>query len=169
MEYTTDNQDKAETTTFANNNNNNNDALPCSSSLSDFARDNLPILAEDIRQFAEDRLWSKYHKPRNLVMALLGEVGELSEILQWEDEDWDVIDGEQHLVDKLHTSDIKRLDELRQELADVSIYAIRLATVCGLVEDLVSFLVQQEKEKRQQEQPSKDDDDGHHIEAKQLF
>ena len=161
MEYT-DNQDKPETTTSANNN--NNVAL---SSLSDFARDTLPILAEDIRQFAEDRLWSKYHKPRNLVMALLGEVGELSEILQWEDEDWDVIDGEQHLVDKLHASDMKRLDELSQELADVSIYAIRLATVCGLVEDLVTFLVQQEDEK--QEQPSKDDDDGHHIEAKQLF
>ena len=152
MEYT-DNQDKSETTTSANNN--NNDAL---TSLSDFARDNLPILAEDIRQFAEDRLWSKYHKPRNLVMALLGEVGELSEILQWEDEDWDVIDGDLLLVDKLS-----------QELADVSIYAIRLATVCGLVEDLVTFLVQQEEEKLQQEQPSKDDDDGHNIEAKQLF
>ena len=164
MEYT-DNQDKPETTTSANNNN-NNDAL---TSLSDFARDTLPILADDIRQFAEDRLWSKYHKPRNLVMALLGEVGELSEILQWEDEDWDVIDGDLLLVDKLHASDIKRLDELSQELADVSIYAIRLATVCGLVEDLVTFLVQQEEEKLQQEQPSKDDDDGHNIEAKQLF
>jgi len=33
------------------------------------------------RQFAKDRNWDQYHTPRNLLMALVGEVGELAEIL----------------------------------------------------------------------------------------
>lgn len=33
------------------------------------------------RKFAEDRNWDQYHTPRNLLMALVGEVGELAEIL----------------------------------------------------------------------------------------
>ena len=32
-------------------------------------------------KFAAERDWNKYHTPRNLLLALVGEVGELSEIL----------------------------------------------------------------------------------------
>ena len=33
-----------------------------------------------IRQFATDRQWSKFHTPRNIVLALMGEIGELAEM-----------------------------------------------------------------------------------------
>jgi hypothetical protein len=33
--------------------------------------------------FAEERDWQQFHTPKNLVMALAGEVGELLEIFQW--------------------------------------------------------------------------------------
>ena len=56
-------------------------------------------------------------------------------------------------MDRLEASDPKKLDELSQELADVSIYAIRLATVCNVVEGLQESLLS-----RQQD-----------VEAKQLF
>ncbi|CAI8043994.1 dCTP pyrophosphatase 1 [Geodia barretti] len=40
---------------------------------------------EDIRvmqsRFAAERDWEQFHTPRNLLLALVGEVGELSEIL----------------------------------------------------------------------------------------
>ncbi len=36
-----------------------------------------------IRQFALDRQWQQYHQPRNLVLALMGELGELAELFQW--------------------------------------------------------------------------------------
>ena len=36
-----------------------------------------------IQKFSDDRDWDKYHSPKNLVMALSGEVGELNEIFQW--------------------------------------------------------------------------------------
>lgn len=39
-----------------------------------------------LRQFVKQRDWDKYHTPRNLVMALVGEVGEIAEIFQWKGE-----------------------------------------------------------------------------------
>jgi len=43
----------------------------------------------DIRmQFAYDRGWDKNYKPRNLLLAVANELGELSEYLAWKDEDW---------------------------------------------------------------------------------
>lgn len=114
-------------------------------SLAGFAEKHLMVLANDIRVFAEERQWARYHKPRNLVMALLGETGELAEILQWENDDWEQIENDEErllLADKLHSCEPERLDELSQELADVSIYALRLATVCGVLDHLHESLIQ---------------------------
>jgi NTP pyrophosphatase (non-canonical NTP hydrolase) len=137
-------------------------------SLAGFAEHHLSVLSEDIQFFAEARQWSLYHKPRNLVLALLGEAGELAEILQWEGDDWETTattaaGGDENdcnvpkplLVDKLHSCEPEKLDDLSQELADVSIYAIRLATVCGVIGELQESLVQHA--------PPED------LEAKQLF
>ena len=45
---------------------------------------------EDIRassaHFARERDWEQFHTPRNLAMALVGEVGELCECFQWKGE-----------------------------------------------------------------------------------
>ena len=38
------------------------------------------------RSFSAERDWEQFHTPRNLLLALVGEVGELSEILQWKGE-----------------------------------------------------------------------------------
>ena len=40
-------------------------------------------LKEKLRKFAEDRNWNQFHNPKNLAMALGGEVGELLDIFQW--------------------------------------------------------------------------------------
>jgi NTP pyrophosphatase (non-canonical NTP hydrolase) len=36
-----------------------------------------------IRQFADERGWEPYHSPKNLVMALASEVGELCDLFRW--------------------------------------------------------------------------------------
>jgi len=36
-----------------------------------------------LRQFADQRDWNQFHSPKNLAMALSGEVGELLEHFQW--------------------------------------------------------------------------------------
>ncbi|XP_042903409.1 dCTP pyrophosphatase 1 isoform X2 [Parasteatoda tepidariorum] len=73
-------------------------------------------------QFAEDRNWNQYHTPRNLLLALVGEVGELSELFQWKGE---VKDG---LPDWTESEK----EHLGQELSDVLLYLIRLSDKCRI-------------------------------------
>jgi len=77
-----------------------------------------------IRAFATDRLWSRYHTPRSLVLAIMGELGELAEMFQWRGDDGDGMEG--------WTQD--DLDHVGQEFADVAIYLLRLADVCCVKE-----------------------------------
>ncbi|KAK8807079.1 hypothetical protein WA158_003838 [Blastocystis sp. Blastoise] len=75
-----------------------------------------------IENFATERDWNQFHSPRNLALALTGEVGEVCEIFQWKDK---VSDGVPELSDKEKT-------HLAQEISDVLIYTIRLADKCGI-------------------------------------
>jgi NTP pyrophosphatase (non-canonical NTP hydrolase) len=75
-----------------------------------------------IRVFATERLWSRYHTPRNLVLALMGELGELAELFQWRGDDPESGGMEGWSQDDL--------DHVGQEFADVAIYLLRLADVC---------------------------------------
>ena len=40
-------------------------------------------LKDAIRRFARVRNWEPYHSPKNLVMALASEVGELCDVFRW--------------------------------------------------------------------------------------
>ena len=86
-----------------------------------------------IRKFANDRLWNRYHTPRNIALAILGEVGELAELFQWSgDVDKtadDCVGGSGRKVGLAGWSK-EELDKVGQEIADVSIYLLRLADVC---------------------------------------
>ena len=74
-------------------------------------------IKSDLRKFAEERDWEQFHSPKNLAMALSGEVGELSEIFQWLTEDQS---------DKENISD-EDLAKVREEVADILLYIIRLS------------------------------------------
>ncbi|KAL0369455.1 UNVERIFIED_CONTAM: dCTP pyrophosphatase 1 [Sesamum angustifolium] len=82
----------------------------------------LDLLKRKMDDFAKERDWEKFHSPRNLLLALVGEVGELSEIFQWKGEvpkglpDWKE-------EEKMH---------LGEELSDVLLYLVRLSDVCGI-------------------------------------
>ncbi len=71
-------------------------------------------------KFIADRNWKQFQAPRNLLLAMVAEVGELAEIFQWKGEcnpglpDWPQNERE----------------HLEQELSDVFIYLIRLAEEC---------------------------------------
>ena len=43
----------------------------------------LDEIKEKLRQFALARDWDQFHSPKNLSMALAGEVGELLALFQW--------------------------------------------------------------------------------------
>ena len=81
-------------------------------------------LAERLREFAARRKWEKFHTPKNLVMALSGEVGELMEHFTWQtaEESTEIME--------------EYPEEVEEELADVFIYLVRLADVLGV--DLIA-------------------------------
>jgi NTP pyrophosphatase (non-canonical NTP hydrolase) len=82
----------------------------------------LDELAVRLREFAAARAWEQFHTPKNLAMALAGEVGELLAELQW------LTPEETAQV----MADPEAAARMRSELADVTIYLVRLADVLGL-------------------------------------
>lgn len=79
-----------------------------------------------IEKFSDDREWNSHHNPKNLVMALSGEVGELNEIFQWLD-----FEESQNLPDEVmvHT---------KEEVADIAIYLLRICMKLGIdLEDAI--------------------------------
>lgn len=75
----------------------------------------LDILKDRLRQFAQERDWDQFHSPKNLAMAMVAEAGELVAHFQWLTEE----QSKQLTTDKL--------GEVEEELADVLIYLVRLA------------------------------------------
>ena len=41
------------------------------------------VLKEKLKKFVEERDWDQYHNPKNLVLSLVSETGELAEIFRW--------------------------------------------------------------------------------------
>ena len=81
------------------------------------AIDDLPKLASVLRRFAEDRDWTQFHSPKNLVMALSVEVAELVEHFQWMTEA------------QSHRPSANQHRAIALELADVLIYLVRIADI----------------------------------------
>lgn len=84
--------------------------------------DRIEGLTTALRHFADERDWAQFHTPKNLVMALVGEVGEVVEHFQWltPEESVEVINDE------------RNARHIAEELADVLIYLVRLADVLGV-------------------------------------
>ncbi|KAL7514655.1 hypothetical protein ACHAXN_012447 [Cyclotella atomus] len=85
-----------------------------------------------LRQFALDRLWDRFHTPRNVALALIGEVGELAELFQWSGDVDETKSGDQTASLVAIGWKDEEVDKVGQEIADVTIYLIRLADVCGV-------------------------------------
>lgn len=79
----------------------------------------LAPLQAALQRFADERDWNRFHSPKNLAMALTGEVGELVELFQWLTEE-----QSQRVATEPATA-----RAVRDELADVLIYLVRLAHV----------------------------------------
>ena len=71
---------------------------------------------------ALERDWAQFHSVRNLVLAMVGEVGELAEVFQWVSDDQ---------VEAFLAKPENQV-RLQEELADVLMYALRLASVSGV-------------------------------------
>ena len=79
-------------------------------------------LEQALAEFSRERDWDQFHTPKNLVMALTGEVGELNEIFQW------MTDGEASEAGRAPGT----AEHVGEELADVLLYLVRLSSVLGV-------------------------------------
>ena len=75
----------------------------------------LTQLRDALREFAAERDWDQYHSPKNLASALAVEAAELLERFQWLTED------------QSRTLPPEELEKVREEMADVLNYLVRLA------------------------------------------
>jgi len=92
-------------------------------------------IKKDIQNFSDERDWEKFHNPKNLVMALNGEVGELNEIFQWLD-----LDESLNLPD-----DVK--EHTKEEVADIAIYLLRICMKLDI--DLEDAIINKMKKNRE--------------------
>jgi dCTP diphosphatase len=79
----------------------------------------LEELRQGMRRFIDERDWGSFHDPKSVLLALVGEVGELAELLQW-----------------LPADEVRRLAaepglkrRLGEEMSDVLLYLVLLADV----------------------------------------
>jgi len=70
------------------------------------------------KSFVADRDWDQFHTPKNLAEALSVEANELLELFLWHD----------NQPSETVQSDAELHDRVKEELADVVIYSIALAT-----------------------------------------
>ena len=84
---------------------------------------------ERIRRFTEDRDWDQFHSPENLAKSIVIEAAELLECFQWSDSDYDI----QHV---------------KEELADVLVYAQNLLDKLGLDADEIVNMKMEQNEKK---------------------
>ena len=80
----------------------------------------LDALARRLADFARERDWDQFHSPKNLAMALAGEVGELLEHFQWLTES------------QSFELSAEAKEAVALEMADVLLYLVRLADKSGI-------------------------------------
>lgn len=86
-----------------------------------------------ILQFRDDRDWKQFHNPKDLAISISLESAELLEIFQWS-------------ADDLYCEDKK--DKIKEELADVLIYAALLADCCGLdIDEIIQNKIKKNNDK----------------------
>ena len=82
----------------------------------------LKALRDPMRAFSGERDWGRFHDPESVLLALVGEVGELAELYQW--------------LPAASAGVLGRREPLRtrsaEEMADVLLYLVRLADVLGI-------------------------------------
>lgn len=83
---------------------------------------NINDIQKQLARFAEERNWDQFHTPKNLSMALAAEAAELLEIFQWltDEQSKEIVNNE------------KEMTMIRQEIADIFIYLVRLADKLGV-------------------------------------
>ena len=87
----------------------------------------------EVLKFRDDRDWKQFHNPKDLAISISLEAAELLEVFQWSAED---VQCE------------KKMDKIKEELADVVNYCVLMADTCGLdLDEIVTEKIKRNNEK----------------------
>jgi dCTP diphosphatase len=84
-----------------------------------FSDRSLEDIRREVAQFADERDWAQFHSTRNLLLALVGEVGEVAEIVRWQGDTDPAVPADKR-------------EDWADELADVLTLLVRLADRSGV-------------------------------------
>ena len=88
---------------------------------------------DQVLKFRDDRNWKQFHNPKDLAISISLEAAELLEIFQWSGED-------------VYCKE--KMDQIREELADVLNYSILMADACGLdLDEIIRDKIKKNNEK----------------------
>ena len=87
---------------------------------------------DDCMAFVEERNWKQFHNPKDLALSLSLEASELLELFQWKTSEEAVA---------------KNREKMKDELADVIVYALDFADVLGF--DLNEIITEKMKKNRE--------------------
>lgn len=85
-----------------------------------------------ILKFRDDRDWKQFHNPKDLAISISLEASELLEVFQWSGAE---------------TSSNNKIEEIKEELADVVNYCVLMADACGLdLDEIVQTKIEKQRE-----------------------
>ena len=88
---------------------------------------------KQILKFRDDRDWKQFHNPKDLAISISLEAAELLEVFQWSGTD---------------VSNEGKQEKIKEELADVLSYCVRMADACGLdIDEIVQEKIKVNNEK----------------------
>jgi len=96
----------------------------------------ISFFKKEVQKFVEERNWSKYHTPKNIVQAIHCEAGELSQLLLFKNYSKEQIRNNQQLI-----------TDINDEIADVFIYLISLVNTLDL--DLSNAFIKKMEKNRE--------------------
>lgn len=83
-------------------------------------------------EFVKERNWGQFHNPKDLAISLSLEASELLELFQWKSNDEALVN----------------IDDMKDELADIIVYAIDFASVLGFdLNEIIRAKMKKNREK----------------------
>lgn len=88
---------------------------------------------DQVIKFRDERNWKQFHTPKDLAISISLEAAELLEVFQWSRDDvWCE----------------EKMENMREELADVLIYGIMMADTCGMdLDEIIREKIRKNAEK----------------------
>lgn len=97
--------------------------------------DSITELTEKIVAFRDERNWKQFHNPKDIAISIMLEASELLEVFQWSGAD-------------IAVDTDKKMDKVKEELADVLIYALLMGNDLGLdISEIVSAKIDENNRK----------------------